>query len=137
MTQHLIIKNCYRAGLKALSNHSSKISVGNTLVCDFIVNIDECIKLKYPVANCWDYYFGYNDCAYFVEVHPAATSDVRKMLFKLQWLKNWLKAPALDAIKAVIPYHWLHTGKYDIAPTSKQAFQVAQAGIKPIAKLTL
>lgn len=133
------IKSCYRSGLKALGTHSSKISVDNTFSCNGSVNIDECVKAKYPVAQRWDYCFGYKNCAYFVEVHPAATSDVGKMLEKLQWLKNWLKTQAadLDAIKASIPYYWVHTGKYDITPTSRQSFQVAKAGIKPIAKLTL
>ena len=133
------IKNCYRPGLQALGAHGAKISLRNNSLCNGSVNIDECVKAKYPNANRWDYCLGYNNEAYFVEVHSANTSQVSTMLKKLQWLKHWLNnnAPELNKIKAKPPYYWVMSGKYDILPGSSKARQIASAGLKPIAKLVL
>ncbi|HEY5328188.1 MAG TPA: hypothetical protein VIJ27_14390 [Mucilaginibacter sp.] len=133
------IKNCYQSGLKAMGSYSTKISLSNTSSCNGSVDIDECVKSEYPNANRWDYCFGYNNKAYFVEVHSANTSEVSTMLNKLQWLKDWLNssAPELNKIKANPPYYWVMSGKYDILPNSPQAKRIAQAGLKPISKLSL
>lgn len=133
------IKNCYQPGLKAMGSYSTKISLSNSTLCNGSVDIDECVKAKYPNSNRWDYCFGYNSKAYFVEVHSANTSEVGTMLNKLQWLKDWLvnKAPELNKIKAKPPYYWVMSGKYAILPNSSQARQIAAAGLKPIAKITL
>lgn len=133
------ITNCYQPGLKALGTYSTKISPGNTTLCNGSVDVDSCTAALYPNANRWDYCIGYNNEAYFVEVHSANTSEVSTMLNKLQWLKDWLvnEAPELNKIKAKPPYYWVMSGKYAILPNSSQARQIAAAGIKPIAKLTL
>jgi hypothetical protein len=133
------IKNCYQPGLKGLGSYRTKLSLGNSSLCDGSVDIDECVKGKYPNANRWDYCFGYNNEAYFVEVHSANTSEVSTMLNKLQWLKDWLNssAPELNKIKARPPYYWIMSGKYAILPNSRQARQIATVGLKPISKLSL
>ena len=133
------IKSCYQPGLRALGTYSNKVSLSNNSLCNGSVDIDECVKAKYPNANRWDYCIGYDNKAYFVEVHSANTSEVSTMLNKLQWLKDWLNssAPELNKIKAKPPYYWVMSGKYAILPNSSQARQIAAAGIKPIAKLTL
>jgi len=53
--------------------------------------------------------------------------------------QDWLEssAPHLNKIKADRPYYWVMSGKYDILANSPQARRIAQAGLKPIAKLSL
>jgi hypothetical protein len=133
------ITNCYQSGLKALGANSTKISPDNPSLCNGSVDIDSCTSALYPNANRWDYCLCYNNKVYFVEVHPASTSDVATMINKLEWLKNWLntKAPELNQIKAETPYYWIMTGKHDILPLSSQAKRMAQAGLKPVSRLSL
>jgi len=133
------IKDCYQIGLRAFGSYSAKVTLSNSSLATGSVDIDECVKSKYPQLNRWDYCFGYNNKAYFVEVHSANTSEVSTMLLKLQWLKDWLisSAPALNAIKADQPYYWVMSGRYDILPNSPQARRIAQKGLKPIARLAL
>jgi hypothetical protein len=96
------IKDCYQNGLKALGKYSNKIELSDTTKCEGSVEIDECVKYIYPQENRWDYTFSYRGEVYFIEVHSADTSEVKVVLKKLQWLKDWLnsKAPELDKIKA-------------------------------------
>ena len=133
------IKNCYQPGLRVLGKYSSKVTLTDTSLCNGSIDIDECVKNKYPNSNRWDYCIGYNNLAYFVEVHSANTAEVSTMLNKLQWLKDWLNnnATELNKIKASPPYYWVMSGKYAIPSTSPQSRRMAQAGIKPTSRLNL
>lgn len=134
------IANCYQVGLRGLSPYSQKVQLGDTSKCSGSVDIDACTAAKYPQSNRWDYVLGYNDKAYFVEVHTANTGEVSTVLRKLQWLKDWLnaQAPALNKIKAdKNPFVWVQTNGFHILKNSKQYREAAQAGLKPIAKLVL
>jgi len=81
------IANCYQPGLQALRAYNTKILIKNKSLCAGSVDIDECVKSKYPNSNRWDYCVGYGNQVYFIEVHSANTSEVGTMLAKLQWLK--------------------------------------------------
>ena len=76
------IKHCYKSGLSGLSEHKTKVEVENTREIGGSVSIDDCTKQHYPEANRWDYVFGYKGEAYFMEVHPARTSEVSVVLKK-------------------------------------------------------
>lgn len=86
------------------------------------VDIDKCTRDIYPDKSRWDYALGYDEKAYFIEVHPASTSDVATMIAKSKWLKEWLKEKAkdLEVLKANDNYYWLATGKIKILPKSRQ-----------------
>lgn len=136
------IKNCYQNGLKALGNYSNKIQLGDTKKCEGSVDIDECVKAKYPQDNRWDYVFSYKGEVFFVEVHSAYTNEVSVILKKLQWLKDWLnrEAPEIKSLKAKgQAFYWIQSNGYHILPKSSQSRLLAQEGlkIKPIAKLIL
>lgn len=125
-------------GLKALEkDHPKKIKVKQESI-NGSVFIDECLK-KTDNGNRWDYAIGYNNEAYFVEVHSANTSEISVVLKKLAWLKNWLltSAPELNGIKARDAYHWIQSGKYDILEHAPQFKRAQQSGLvpKPFLKL--
>ena len=132
------IKNNYQSGLKALGGNSIKVKLAGGS-CEGSVDIDSSVSAKYPQENRWDYCFSYKEQVYFVEVHPASTSDVEIVIKKLDWLKNWLKteAPKLNNLKAPESYFWLMTKGYSIIPGSRQARKVAGSGIKLLSKLVL
>ena len=135
------IDKCYKPGLNALGVHSSKIVLSEGIICNGSVNIDACLKEKYPDSNRWDYCFGCNHEVFFIEVHPANISDIKVMINKMRWLKDWLKnqAPQLDSLKAtsVPAFYWIQSGRNAILPNSPQARRMAKEGIKPIGKLKL
>ncbi len=89
----------------------------------------------------WDYIVGYNEQAYFIEVHPASTSEVDNMIKKLDWLKKWLmeNASAVYNMKGPNPFFWIASGKVSaILPTSKYGRRLAKAGLnKPMSVLKL
>ena len=131
----------FRTGLTALGTHSSKISVSDTHQLQGSLDIDTCTTAKYPNSNRWDYAFAYKGETFFIEVHSANPSEVRTVLRKLQWLKDWLhqEAPEINKLKAKSqpPFYWIQSKGFAIPKTSPQYRAAEGAGLKPIAKLNL
>ncbi|MCS6928775.1 MAG: hypothetical protein NZM43_04675 [Saprospiraceae bacterium] len=115
------ISTCYQKGLQALGSHSTRISPKNPPHCQGSVSLDTCLRSALPNANRWDYALGYADRAYFVEVHSAMPKEVKVVLQKFNWLKDWLdkKATGLKQIKADKPFHGI-ADKIDLLPTAKE-----------------
>lgn len=111
------IAECLRAGLQALGSNRHKIRVDSTRNLTGSVNIDACLTRRYPNAPRWDYVFGYKDRVYYVEVHQGRTSEMEKVIAKLDWLVQWRKrsAQSLEDLKHRSTYHWISTGKIDSA----------------------
>ncbi len=133
------IVNCYRKGLQALGTHSKKIALANPLLCDGSIDIDGCTTRLYPEDSRWDYACAYRGKVYFIEVHTASTSEVSKVLKKLQWLKDWLhqRAPLVNELKADSPYYWIQSNGSALLKTSPQFRRIKQAGLTPIPTLKL
>lgn len=133
------VTTCYKTGLRALGKHSSKISVSDTQKLSGSIDIDSCTQKKYPQSNRWDYCFGYNGEAFFVEVHSANSSQVSVVLKKLEWLKDWLnyKATEIDKMKSKNrpAFYWIQSAGFAIPPTSRQFIAAKTAGLLPISKL--
>jgi len=91
------IKNGYKEGLKALRTNSSRIKCHNTAKIEGSVDLDEQTKPLYPGASRWDYAVSISGEVYFLEVHPAETSEVKNVIEKKKWLESWLieKAPLI------------------------------------------
>lgn len=126
------IKSHYCTGLQAVKGSERKmISPEDTKKLSGSVDIDSALKADNPNEARWDYTIGYEDKAYFVEVHPADTSEVDTVIKKVEWLKDWLnkKASKLKSIGQT-PYYWIQSGKYAIKKGSKQEKILAQKGIK-------
>ena len=115
------------SGLQALGSNSVVIKVQNNRSLNGSVDIDTTTSSLYPQDARWDYTVGYDNRAYFVEVHPANTSNVKEMIHKKEWLDNWLNihAPELKKIKAEAPYYWVPSGKVAILRNSPQFKRIA------------
>jgi hypothetical protein len=136
------IANCYQSGLQAfLKKDSKKIELEDTNACMGSVDIDTCTTSEYPNDSRWDYALCYNSEVFFVEVHSANTGQVKPVLKKLQWLKDWLnqKAPDIKALKAKSqsPYIWIQSNNFKIDVRTSQHRQLVQAGLMPISRLSL
>ncbi len=134
------ISKYYEKGLSALGIHSKKIEISNTNKCCGSVDLDTCTTYLYPQASRWDYIFCYNNEVFFIEVHSANTSEVKTVIKKLHWLKQWLSesAPEINKMRAKIqPFIWIQSNNFRIPKNSSQYLQAIQEGIKPIPKIVL
>lgn len=124
------IKNSDRCKIKATDDRKLQGSL----------DIDRQVKSLYPREPRWDYALSYNDIISYIEIHPAETSEVDKVVSKVRWLKTWLKtkAPEIDKLpKAENPYVWVLSGRYAILPTSKEKRKLSGAGLLVVKNLNL
>lgn len=129
----------YAGGLRALGGNAQVVSAKDTRLIDGSVDIDGCTSTLYPNASRWDYAIGYDGKAYFLEVHPADTSNVKEVIKKAEWLKNWLenKAPRLKQIAADKAFYWVASGRCCILRGSVQSKRLAQSNVLLVNKLNL
>ena len=104
--------------------------------------MDGATKKYYPTDSRWDYAIGYNGKAFFIEVHPASSSNVKEVKAKFEWLKNWLPGNAPELYKMTgglnsRSCHWIATKGISIPKGSKQYHIAAQIGLLPKKKITL
>jgi hypothetical protein len=125
------IAGCLKSGLQALGPNSRKVEVNSTRDLTGSVDIDSCVAASYPNDSRWDYVFGYKDRIYYVEVHPGTTGEVKVIISKLNWLKQWRKhsATGLEASWHSSSYHWVSSGKTAITKNSKYSRMLVQRGI--------
>ena len=127
----------FKSGLQAVKSeyHSHIIIKGAKGKLTGSIDIDTVTQILYPNANRWDYAIEYNNETYFVEFHPASTSNVSEMISKLSWIKDWLKtrAPKIEELRASNSnaFHWIATGRVSILKGSRQYRLISTAGLLP------
>ena len=97
---------------------------------------------SYANATRWDYGLGYRPAAerreqaVWIEVHPATTKEVDKVLRKLRWLQDWLNAGAgrlkrmTDRADADIRFVWIAGDGVNIPKNSRQARRLSQSALQ-------
>ena len=124
------------AGVSAFGKYADKIKVPDQALIDGSLDIDATTEKFYPNATRWDYAISYDGEVFFIEVHSAITSEVARMIKKLQWLKVWLsdKAPEIQKLttKSKQPYYWVQSSKCDIPKHTPQYRTIVQNKILPM-----
>ena len=123
------IANAYKDGLQAVeSKDAPRIKPQNPRKLSGSIYLDKCLKSANPHEARWDYVIGYDERAFFAEVHPANTSNLDEVVKKKNWLEGWLNAnaAALKALMAGSNYYWIASGKVAILPNSPQARRTAK-----------
>jgi hypothetical protein len=141
------------AGLNALpgksavkSQYQASVVAGGGLRFTASVDIDSDLKAADPQASRWDYGLGLRrktgeEFAVWIEHHPASsTSEVARIIAKLDWLENKLKCSGFEGLRALtqravkesIPrFHWLAmTGAIRIRPGSREAALLSKRGLR-------
>ena len=124
-----MIANAYKDGLQALeSKDAVKIKPKNPRNLSGSVYLDKCLEKTNPHDARWDYVLGYKEKAYFVEVHPANTSNIEEVVKKKKWLEAWLLSHAkeLQTLMVGTNYYWIASGKVAVLPNSPQARRIAK-----------
>lgn len=132
-----LLKDHIKNGLQALGSNSSKVKPTDTTKCEGSVDMDSAVMSKYPNDSRWDYAVGYNGRTYFIEVHSAKTGEVSPVLKKLRWLKDFLLKDAPDLNQEPKSFHWIASNGNSILPSSPQARQLSQSGIRIARQLIL
>jgi hypothetical protein len=108
------------------------------------VDLDAAFVRTEPAAPRWDYGVGVQaggvELAIWIEPHPAASArEVDVMLNKLRWFKAKLDEPPFVELKAltaaasrggIIPFCWLTSSSIHVRHGSREARQLAQAGLR-------
>lgn len=132
-----LLEKAFKNGLQALGSNSSKVKPTDTKKCEGSVDIDTAVKSIYPNASRWDYALGYDGTTHFIEVHTAKTDEVKPVLNKYQWMKDFLNTDAPELNKEPKRFHWIASGGNRILKGSVQARKLAQSGINMVGQLTL
>lgn len=127
------VSSCYKNGLQALGNNSAKIKPLRSRNCEGSLNIDSCLREVESDAPRWDYIIGYNSKVYCIEVHPASGGEVKSVINKVNWIKNWLNTIGIS-IKIYNrkhpTYHWIASGKVTILRNSTYARKLSEASVE-------
>ena len=124
-------------GLQALSPASrGRIRPQNTRSVTGSVDIDKDLIEQFPEDHRWDYAVGYagsNDVekTYFIEVHPAETSEISCVIQKAEALKRWAQRCAPELWNMTVPreIHWIASGRCDIRLNDSYRRKLALAGV--------
>lgn len=142
----------YRPGKGALeSKHRKQVDSGSPRRLTGSIALDAALARQPPYSHQprWDYGIGYeppqgSECAIWIEVHPAATSNVKEVVDKLNWLRSWLRNEASDlglmtgAAPNVPSYVWIATSGVHIPRNSPQARKLNEYGLRmPVERLRL
>lgn len=132
-----VLPGAYEDGLQALEKKDhARVKCNTPRQLAGSVNLDKALEPSDPHGNRWDYGIGIKreagrDEVFWVEVHPASTSNVQEVIDKLAWLKKWLreKAPVLRQLTARDGYVWIASGGVAIPKGSRQARLLINAGL--------
>lgn len=127
----------FRPGLQALTSaHAGRVVCAHPRKLTGSINIDAALQPAFPNAPRWDYGIGYverhAEVAIWVEVHSANSTHVSEVIDKVKWLRKWLSdhAPALFKMtRRSDGFVWVATGPVALQRGSRQARQLAQAGV--------
>ena len=125
--------SAYQAGLQALGSDSKFIRCSTPRRIAGSINVDATLSSARPNEPRWDYGIGWKrhdgEEAIWVEVHPASTAEVSRMIAKYQWLRRWLRTDAqpLNSITHTEsqPFYWIATHGVHITKTGSVARQLA------------
>lgn len=119
---HLVLK----PGLSAVKKGEGKARIvqGSSEITGSVAMDDDC-RRAYPNDARWDYVIGVQakktTTAFFVEVHSAETSEVRKMEAKLEWLLQYLQGDSQEALRKLPrQLHWVASGRVNIPRNTPQ-----------------
>jgi hypothetical protein len=124
--EHLTLKSGLSALKKKEGAKRIHLSKGSTAAGS--VDIDKDCEKAYPEDPRWDYLVGVVNSkkliAYYIEVHSAESSQVRKMAEKLQWLVDFVREQEKLA-KLTAEYHWVASGRVNIPKHTRQYKQLS------------
>jgi hypothetical protein len=97
--------------------------------------VETALRHREPQANRWDFAIGYRhtnqreDSVYWVETHTGSDDQIKVVLKKLEWLKNWLKGDGQHLDKFEGDRIWVSSDHTLFTKGSTQVKMLAQKGL--------
>ena len=130
------LKNHLKSGLQAVKNSDkAKIRLSNSRNLQGSIDIDDALKDSFPNDNRWDYlvFNNSNIEGYFIEIHPAHTSEVKTMIKKKEWLTNKIINIYFTNIPSTkYKIIWIASGKNAILKSSKEYKLLSKYNLQPL-----
>ena len=120
--------DCVQPGLQALGNDSVKVKPRYPGKLRGSVDFDGCLEELYPNDPRWDYGIDYDGAVYYVEVHPASSSNVDEVIAKAEWFRAWKARTGFGPVDNEKGYWWVATSGVHILPRSQFRRRLADAG---------
>jgi hypothetical protein len=98
--------------------------------------VDGTLQNLHPNAHRWDFAIAYRhanrkeDCIYWVEIHTANDREVKVVLNKLRWLKNWLAGDGRLLNQFERDFIWISSGATSFTHGAPQSKRIAQHGLQ-------
>jgi hypothetical protein len=98
-------------------------------------DVDGALQSVEPQANRWDFAIGHQhtnrrgEFIYWVETHTGSDNQVKVVLKKLEWLKQWLGGGGQRLAKFDGEFMWVSSGHTLFTKGSVQVKTLAQKGI--------
>lgn len=128
-----------QTGLRALGQDRSRVKIRGSRRVSCSVNLDAALQKSFPGASRWDYgvgtvWKGMPEIVW-IEVHPATSKDVKTVLGKLAWLKDWLGSFPDPCGRVPSAFYWVATKDVHIDGCRRR--RLAAAGLKMPRKVLL
>jgi hypothetical protein len=136
------LRDAWKPGLQALKPESrDHIDAADNSQLRGSVDLDTALKSLFPSASRWDYGIGHRpenienqDVVYWIEIHPATDGEVKSVINKVQWLKNWLRTAAKDLNSLPRKFIWISTGSTKFTPGSPQQKRLSQENCEQVGR---
>lgn len=135
------VNSAYRRGKQAMENkHRGLVTCALPGRLTGSIDLDSALRQRRPNDNRWDYGLGYkpakgHEQAIWIEVHSATTSEVSRVIKKLEWLKAWLEEEAEQLRRLTHRtnkqdrYVWIASKGDKVNRNSRQFRQLNQSGL--------
>jgi hypothetical protein len=124
----------YHTGLGALGGNRTRVRMRDARRIIGSLDIEAAQHEVSAGSPAWDYGIGVrsnrSDVVIWLEVHPADSSHVEKMIEKFQSLAAFLKEYTPDFLRLSRRYVWLATRRVGIAPASRERRRLNALGIQ-------
>lgn len=136
ITQTPNLKTAWQPGLQALrAEDKPHVKAEDTRRLCGSADVDTALLAREPNANRWDFAIGYQhanrgaDFIYWVETHTGSDEQIKVVLRKLEWLKNWLRQDGRHLAKFDRDMTWVSSGHTLFTKGSAQVKALAQKGL--------
>jgi hypothetical protein len=135
------LQNAWRSGLRALRRTDRQhVDAQDGRRLAESVDVDSALAAKCPTDPRWDYGVGYDpvdasgETVYWIEIHPARSGEIDRVLARLAWLKAWLaaSAPRLHVMRKA--FVWISSGKTSFTLSSPQQKRFALVGLRHVGR---
>lgn len=134
-TPHL--RGAWKPGLGALrAQDKPHVAAQDPRKLTGSADLDAALQRHEPNAHRWDFAIGYAhinrrlECIYWVEIHTASDREVRVVLDKLRWLKQWLNRDGHRLAEFERDFIWVSSGATSFTLSSPQQKQFAVLGLQ-------